>query len=66
MNKVKIYNQRVAGFLLLSGLPLAYVGENENKPEYFTFYFKNSEELQGALDYYSAHRDEIQSVRYYY
>lgn len=66
MNKVKIYNQRVAGFLLLSGFPLVYVGENENKPEFFTFYFKNCEELQDALDYYSAHRDEIQSVRYSY
>lgn len=57
--KVKIYNQRMAGYLLLSGFALVLVGENEVKPEFYTFYFDNSEKLQAAIEYYKANKYDI-------
>ena len=62
--KFRVYNQRLAGFLLMSGFPMILTGFNENKPELNTFYFNNTERLQEAVEYYKQHKDEILDVMF--
>lgn len=51
-DKVTIFSQRLAGYLMYSGFVLGGIRPDENGSGRNLFFFKNSEEIQKAIEKY--------------
>ena len=59
-DKVTIFSQRLAGYLMYSGFVLGGLREDANGSGRNIFFFKNSDEIQKAIKKY---RDEHPSAK---
>lgn len=56
----KIYNQKLAGFLMLHGFPLKGIEPNDRISEYNTFLFDSSRAVSAAIDEYQLYKKSIE------
>ena len=47
-----IFNQRLAGYLMLKGYKLEYIEPNRNNDNYNMFCFENSPQIKKAMENY--------------
>jgi hypothetical protein len=63
MKMKTIFNQRIAGYLMMKGFVLADMRPNENGSGKNVFYFKESDELLSSMDEYKLIRnDEVKKL----